>query len=101
MATSAQWAAGRRSGPREDPAAGSAGHILVVDDEPGVRRVLRRCLELSHYTVEECGSAEEALKEVEKGVYDLVFLDLNLPDGSGHDVLAEIRANPATACSRW
>src|SRR5688572_25476947 len=97
MATGAQWAAtGRRSRPREDPAAGGAGHILVVDDEPGGRRVLRRCLELSRYTVEECGSAEDALREVERSVYDLVFLDLNLPDGSGHDVLAEIRANPAS-----
>ena len=80
----------------ESPAPASGGHILVVDDDPTVRRLLRRCLELSSYTVEESGSAGEALDRIHRDVYDLVFLDLNLPDRSGHEVLEEIRADPAT-----
>jgi putative two-component system response regulator len=101
METGTEWI-GRRTretSGRQDPAASaaaSAGHILVVDDEPGVRRLLRRCLELSGYKVEECGSAEEALDRIHSNVHDLVFLDLNLPDRSGHEVLEEVRADPAT-----
>jgi putative two-component system response regulator len=76
--------------------ASGGGHILVVDDDPGIRRLLRRCLELAGYTVEECGSAREALDRIRGSVYDLVFLDLNLPDGSGHEILEVIRSDPAT-----
>lgn len=76
------------------PAAG--GHILVVEDDPEVCRVLRRCLELSGYTVDESGSAPEALVRIQSGLYDLVFLDLNLPDRIGHEILEAIRSDPAT-----
>lgn len=77
-------------------AASGGGHILVVDDDPAVRRLLRRCLELSGYTVDESGSAEEALDRIPRSLYDLVFLDLNLPDRSGHEILEAIRSEPAT-----
>lgn len=102
MASNAGWIerTGRRSPGRQGPppaaAAASAGHILVVDDEADVRRLLRRCLELSLYTVEECGSAEEALHRIHGDTHDLVLLDLNLPGRSGHEVLENIRRNPAT-----
>jgi cyclic di-GMP phosphodiesterase len=77
-------------------AAASGGHILIVEDDPGVRRILHRCLELSGYTVDESGSAAEALDRIRAGFYDLVILDLVLPDRSGHEVLEAIRSDPAT-----
>jgi putative two-component system response regulator len=76
--------------------AAAGGHILVVEDDPEVCRVLRRCLELSGYTVDESGSAPEALVRIQSGLYDLVFLDLNLPDRIGHEILEAIRSDPAT-----
>lgn len=74
----------------------AAGRILVIDDEPAVRKLLRRLLEPAGYCVEEFGVAEAALQRIHTDPPDLVFLDLQLPDRNGHEVLEEIRANPAT-----
>jgi putative two-component system response regulator len=79
-------------GPTDTPAA----RILVVDDDPQVRLLLKKLLEGAGYEVEEFGTAESALERIRAGVADLVFLDLQLPDRSGHSVLGEIRSNPAT-----
>jgi putative two-component system response regulator len=74
----------------------AAGRILVIDDEPGVRRLLRRLLETAGYGVTESGSAENGLHEIRTDPPDLVFLDVQLPDRSGHEVLEAVRADPAT-----
>jgi putative two-component system response regulator len=68
----------------------------VVDDEPPVRTLLRRFLETSGYAVAEVGTGAAALERIRADPPDLVFLDLQLPDGSGHSVLEAIRAEPAT-----
>ncbi len=68
----------------------------MVDDEPPVRMLLRRFLESSGYAVAEVGTGEEALERIRRDPPDLVFLDLQLPDQSGHSVLEAIRAEPAT-----
>jgi putative two-component system response regulator len=70
--------------------------VLVVDDEPPLRLVLRRFLERSGYDVAEVGTGEEALERIRRDPPDLVFLDLQLPDRSGHSILEAIRAEPAT-----
>ena len=70
--------------------------ILVVDDEPPVRVLLRRFLERSGYAVAEVGTGEAALERIRRDPPDLVFLDLQLPDRSGHSILEAIRADPAT-----
>ncbi len=70
--------------------------IFVVDDDEGVRRLLRQVLSTAGYTIEEFGTAEAALDQIRQEPPDLVLLDLRLPDGSGHDVLEAIRADPAT-----
>jgi len=70
--------------------------ILIVDDDDQVRGYLRRLLVRSGYGVEESATAGEALVRVRLDPPDLVLLDLRLPDRSGHDVLEEIRAEPAT-----
>ena len=70
----------------------SASHILIVEDEAKVRLLLRRCFEGEGYRVSEAGSGAEAVKLLATGSFDLVTLDLNLPDGDGLTVGREIRA---------
>ena len=74
----------------------STARILVVDDDEQVRGFLRRLLVRSGYAVEEATTATGALELVRTNPPDLVLLDLHLPDRSGHEVLEEIRAEPAT-----
>ena len=69
--------------------------VLIVDDYPMVRAGLRRLLEeeTSITEVGEAASASETLEKVRSGSWNLVILDVNLPDGSGFDVLRHIRAD--------
>jgi DNA-binding response OmpR family regulator len=66
--------------------------ILVVDDEENLRRTLALILQREGYTVETAGSVKEARGCLEAGAYDLVFLDLKLPDASGLTLLPEMRS---------
>ena len=68
-----------------------AANILVVDDEPQIRRFLRLALETHGYSVVEASTAEMALRAAVTKRPDLVVLDLGLPDREGFDVLAAIR----------
>lgn len=72
------------------------GRILVVDDDPAIRQILSTLLTATGYRVDGCGLAAEALSMIATAAPDLVLLDLDLPDRSGHEVLEEIRADPAT-----
>jgi len=68
------------------------GRVLVVDDEPQIRRVIRTTLEARGYEVDDVGSGEQAL-EINRSVkYDLILLDINLPGKTGIDTCREIRA---------
>jgi DNA-binding response OmpR family regulator len=64
--------------------------VLVVDDEERVRRLLRRALESSGYAVDCAGDAAEGLAAVRADDYDLVVLDLMLPDRAGDELLVEL-----------
>ena len=66
--------------------------VLVVDDEPPIRRLLRAGLATQDYEVREAGSAEEALESIESEKPDVMLLDLGLPGRNGMDLLAELRA---------
>ena len=68
--------------------------ILVVDDEPQIRTVLKAYLQTEGFTVIEAATGADALRHVlDRGeAPDLVLLDVGLPDLSGLDVLAKIRA---------
>lgn len=66
--------------------------VLVVDDEPALRRLLRTALESAGFRVAEADTARRALIEAASHKPDLVLLDLGLPDGDGHEVVAGIRA---------
>lgn len=67
-------------------------HILIVEDDPKVRLLLRRCFESEGYRVTEAGSGAEAIEHISRGSFDLITLDLKLPDGDGLSVGREIRA---------
>jgi two-component system KDP operon response regulator KdpE len=69
----------------------SATRILIVDDEPQIRRVLRTTLASQNYTVAEAKSGDEALEQFREERPDLILLDVNLPDRSGLEVCQEIR----------
>src|SRR5580693_995133 len=68
------------------------GHILVIDDEPDIRDSLEALLSSENYQVELAANATEGLKRLEASAYDLVLLDLMMPDKSGLQVLDEVRA---------
>ena len=65
--------------------------VLVVDDEPGVREILRAALEREGYAVTEATDGESALTSARSRRPDLVILDLELPRLSGTEVLRQLR----------
>lgn len=67
--------------------------ILVVDDEPSVRELLRDCLELEGFAVCEAGKGSEIHEQLEHQAIDLITLDLNLGGENGFDLVREIRAS--------
>ncbi|MCP4318799.1 MAG: response regulator, partial [Hyphomicrobiales bacterium] len=66
--------------------------ILVVDDEPKVRSLLRRCLEMDGYEVIEAENGEQVHSAIINHTVDLITLDLNLGSESGLTIASEIRA---------
>ena len=67
-----------------------ANIVLLVDDEPKIRRFLRAGFELNGYYVIEAENAADALKAATLNSPDLIVLDLALPDLHGTDVLAQL-----------
>ena len=67
--------------------------VLVVDDEPQIRRALRTSLEAHGYEVATVGTGEEGVVASADQQPDLVLLDLGLPDGDGRDLCRELRAS--------
>jgi two-component system KDP operon response regulator KdpE len=67
--------------------------VLIVDDEPQIRRVLRTTLTSQGYAVLEARTGDEALEALRGEHVDLVLLDLNMPGRSGLETCREIRAS--------
>ncbi len=73
------------------------GHILIVDDEPGMRRYLQTVLELDAYKVSTASNGEEAIEKVQRDQPDVVLLDVVMPGPDGLETLKRIReARPTT-----
>jgi hypothetical protein len=70
----------------------TGGHILVVDDERSLRKLLRTVLEAEGYTVAEAGNGVEALEQVGAGGIDLVVLDQMMPEMDGLEACRQLRA---------
>jgi two-component system, OmpR family, KDP operon response regulator KdpE len=69
----------------------SAGRILVIDDEPQIRRIMRETLTSSGYEVDDAKNGEEGLLKVREFRPDLVLLDINMPEMSGVELCRAIR----------
>jgi two-component system KDP operon response regulator KdpE len=75
----------------------SAGRILVVDDDPQIRRVMRVTLTAQGYEVDDARSGDEALENLRRHPSDLVLLDVNMPGLSGVETCRLIRADSEIA----
>jgi two-component system, OmpR family, KDP operon response regulator KdpE len=73
-------------------AGASKGAILVVDDQPQIRRVLRTALVANGYEVDDACGGEEAFEKLRKEKYDVILLDINMPDIRGTEVCRTIRS---------
>jgi two-component system KDP operon response regulator KdpE len=70
----------------------SSGRILVVDDEPQIRRVLRATLTAHGYEFYEARTGEEALEAIRANRFDLVLLDVNMPGMGGLETCRALRS---------
>lgn len=69
--------------------------ILVVDDDPALRKMMANLLERIGYTPEAAADGKEALEKWQSINPDLIFLDVAMPGMNGFDVAAEIRRHEA------
>ena len=65
--------------------------VLVIDDEPQIQRLLTITLEADGYRVTSASSGKQGVLQAAQHRYDVVFLDLGLPDASGLSVLKQLR----------
>jgi two-component system, OmpR family, KDP operon response regulator KdpE len=75
----------------------NAANVLIVDDEPHIRRLLHGTLDRAGYRVTEAGSARQALAEIDASPPDVVLLDLGLPDRDGLELLPLIQQKAKAA----
>ena len=80
-----------------EPALPGVGRVLVVDDEPHIRRVLSSILGSQGFDVITASDGAEGLEAVEAGGVDLVILDLMMPGANGLEILSKIRTIPGQA----
>ena len=66
-------------------------HILVVDDERNIRNNLAMVLEAEGYKVDKASNGDDALLQVKAGLYDIVFVDIQMPKMDGFELYESIR----------
>ena len=74
--------------------------LLIADDEPSVRLLVRMTLEDESYDILEAADGDKALELARVRRPDLIFLDVMMPRRSGLDVCRELKQNPSTAATR-
>ena len=72
-------------------------HALVVDDNPDAAELLALLIEEQGFTTAIARTLSQGREEIDRQRPDIVFLDLNLPDGSGMGLLDEIKSDQVTA----
>lgn len=65
--------------------------ILIIDDEPAIRKALKEILEYESFEVKEAEDGPSALKIVEKDIFDLIFCDIKMPRMDGIEVLSKLK----------
>ena len=71
---------------------GQPDRVLVVDDDPGIRKLLTSALTFAGYQVDDAADVAQALDQVQSRLPDVIVLDVMLPGGTGFDVLAMLRS---------
>lgn len=74
----------------------SPKNILVIDDDPSIRSLLRQELEARNYVVREADNGQEAIAKVREQRPDLITLDIIMQGITGYDVAAILKSDPAT-----
>jgi putative two-component system response regulator len=74
----------------------SKADILVVDDDPGVQKMMRRILVRSAYTVRIADGGQDAFDKIAARIPDLIILDLSMPGIDGFEVAAHLKGKPET-----
>jgi len=80
--------------PATEPA---VNRVLIVDDQPDIRRLCRVALLAEGFVCDEAGTGPDAIILATKHAYDLVLLDVDLPGFNGEEVLRQLRQRPLTA----
>lgn len=70
--------------------------ILIIDDDRMIRESLARIFTKLGHNVKEAGTLKEGLSTAKSGTFDIVFLDLQLPDGNGIDILPSLKTVPSS-----
>ena len=77
-------------------------HILIVEDDNLLNKTLTYNLELDCYTITSVLNARTAVESLKTNIFDLVLLDINLPDGNGYDLCRSEERRVGKECrSRW
>lgn len=73
--------------------------VLIVDDDPAIRKLLKVMLRRQSFEVEEATNGNEAIERIRERRHDAIVLDLMMGPGSGFDVLAQLReVRPGERC---
>src|SRR5689334_12083342 len=75
-----------------DSATSSPGAVLIIDDEAEIRESLQTLLEMEGYEVETAATGQQGLNRIGQRTFDLILLDLALPDRNGMEILSELRS---------
>jgi len=67
-------------------------HILLVEDDPDITTLLNLHFNTTQYQLTSCSTSEEALRKIKAETYQLVILDISLPDGNGIEICKKLRA---------
>ena len=67
------------------------GHILIIDDEASLRQTLARILQRAGFEVTTAANGNEGLTLLSQHIFDLVYLDIRMPDMNGLDALKMIQ----------
>jgi DNA-binding NarL/FixJ family response regulator len=78
---------------RDRTLAMASGHILLVDDEPGLREAVQAYLEDSGFTVEAAANAIEGWEKLQRSTPNLVITDVMMPQVDGHQFLKQLRGD--------